>query len=124
MKKIMVLLIIVLGAGIVINSYAQESVSKEVLLTTLNSFNKLKLSNLKTEQLMDYNKGFVDKVFSISENDKSDKDKEEALKVLSNDTSKDLIDLLDKGTYNKYAKLMEEAMKPLIKKSKFLKYLY
>lgn len=124
MKNITFILTLVLSVFIGTNAYAQETVPKEVLLTTLNGVNSLKLSNLKTTELMDYNKGYVDKVYEITESDKSEKDKKSALETLGNDTEKDLIDLLTKSDYKKYAKLMEEQLKPLTKKNKLFKYLY
>ena len=124
MKNITFILTLVLSVFIGTNAYAQETVPKEVLLTTLNGVNSLKLSNLKTTELMDYNKGYVDKVYDITESDKSDKDKKSALQTLGNDTEKDLIDLLGKKEYKKYVKLMEEQLEPLSKKTKLFKYLY
>lgn len=124
MKKITYLLTLVLSLIIGTNAYAQETVPKDVLLNTLNSVNELKLSNLKTTDLMDYNKGYVDKVYDITESDKADKDKKSALQVLANDTENDLIDLIGKKEYKKYAKLMEEQLEPLAKKNKLFKQLY
>ena len=124
MKNITFLFILVLSVFIGSSVSAQETVPKEVLLTTLNGVNSLKLSNLKTTALMDYNKGYVDKVYDITESDKTEKDKKAALEVLSNDTEKDLVDLIGKKEYKQYAKLMEEQLKPLAKKSKLFKYLY
>ena len=106
------------------NSFAQETVEKDVFLTTINSVNSLKLSNLRTTQLMDYNKGFADKVYAIVDSDKVDKDQEKDLKALSKSTASDLHDLLGEDVYKKYAKLMRDQLKPLIKKSKNLKFLY
>lgn len=102
---------------------AQEEVPKEVLLTTLNSVNALGLSNLKTQELMAYNEGFVDKVYEIIDSDKSDKDKGKALDTLNNSKEKDLLDLLDKKHFKKYVKLMEDQLKPLIKKNKLFKHI-
>ena len=124
MKNFTILLSIIFSLTISSNSYCQETVPKEVLLNTLNSVNDLKLSNLKTTQLMDYNKDYVDKVYDILEGDKSEKDKKAAFQTLGNDTEKDLIDLLGKSEYKKYAKLMDEELEPLRKKSKLLKNLY
>lgn len=124
MKNLTIILTLVLSVFIGANTYAQETVPKEVLLTTLNSVNSLKLSNLKTNELMEYNKGFVDKIYDITESDKSEKDKKSALKTLNNDTENDLTDLLGKKEYKKYVKLMESALKPLTKKSKLLKELF
>ena len=124
MKNITYLLILILSLTFGANAYAQETVPKEVLLNTLNGVNSLKLSNLKTTELMAYNEGFVDKIYDITESDKSDKDKKSALQTLSNDTEKDLIDLLGKKDYKKYVKLMEEQLEPLTKKTKLLKQIY
>lgn len=100
---------------------AQESVTKEVLLTTLNSVNELGFSNLKTSQLMEYNTEFVDKVYEILDGDKVEKDKKKALETLNNSRELDLPDLLGKKESKKYFKLMEDSLKPLIKKNKLLK---
>lgn len=124
MKNITYVFTLVLIVIIGTNAYAQETVPKEVLLNTLNGVNSLKLSNLKTNELMDYNKGYVDKVYDITESDKSDKDKKSALQTLGNDTENDLIDLLGKKEYKKYVKLMEEQLEPLSKKNKLFKQLY
>jgi len=124
MKNLTILLSVIFSLTFGSNSYCQETVPKEVLLNTLNNVNELKLSNLKTTQLMDYNKGFVDKVYDILESDKSEKDKKSAFQTLGNDTEKDLIDLLGKSEYKKYAKLMDDELEPLRKKSKLLKNLY
>lgn len=124
MKKITSLctLVLLLFAGS-LSVQAQEEVPKEVLLTTLNSVNTLGLSNLKTQELMEYNSGFVDKVYDIIDSDKSDKDKGKALDTLNNSKEKDLLDLLDKKHFKKYVKLMEDQLKPLIKKNKLLKHI-
>ena len=106
-----------------LTAIAQESVPKEVFLNTINGVNEMKLSNYKTTELMEYNKGYSDKVYAILESDKSEKDKKEAFKVLTTDKERDLIDLLGKKDAKKYMKLMEESLKPLIKKDKRLKYL-
>jgi len=121
MKKNNIILVLALTVFIGNNSFAQENVPKEVLLNTLNSVNKLGLSNYKTSELYEYNKGFVDKVYDILDSDKSEKDKTSALKTLRTDTNKDLNDLLGKKTFKKYKNLMEDELKPLIKKSKLLK---
>ena len=122
MKKITIILVFITGLFLN-NITAQENVPKDVLLNSLNSVNKLKLSNLKTKELSDYNEIYVDKVYDILDSNKSEKDKKAALKVLKNDTKRDLYDLLGKKNYNKYQKLMEKELKALIKRNKLLKYL-
>jgi hypothetical protein len=122
MKKITIILVFITGLFLN-NITAQENVPKDVLLNSLNSVNKLKLSNLKTKELSDYNETYVDKVYDILDSNKSEKDKKAALKVLKNDTKRDLNDLLGKKNYTKYQKLMEKELKALIKRNKLLKYL-
>ncbi len=122
MKKITIILVLITGFFLN-NITAQENVPKDVLLNSLNSVNKLKLSNLKTKELSDYNEIYVDKVYDILDSNKSEKDKKAALKVLKNDTKRDLNDLLGKKNYTKYQKLMEKELKALIKRNKLLKYL-
>ena len=102
---------------------AQETVPKEVFLNTINGVNELKLSNYKTSELMEYNTGYADRVYDILESDKAEKDKKDAFKVLKTDKEKDLVDLLGKKDAKKYLKLMEESLKPLIKKDKTFKHL-
>lgn len=103
------------------NTTAQETVPKEVFLNTINGVNELKLSNYKTSELMEYNTGYADRVYDILESDKTEKDKKAAFKVLKSDKEKDLVDVLGKKDAKKYIKLMEESLKPLIKKDKMLK---
>jgi len=122
MKNLIVTLAFIVFGGT--HVFAQDTVEKDVFLTTINSVNSLKLSNLRTTQLMDYNKGFADKVYAIVDSDKTDKDQEKDLKALSKSTASDLHDLLGEDVYKKYAKLMREQLKPLIKKSSAFKYLY
>ena len=114
MKKQTIITVIVLFISIGNNIFAQESVPKAVLLNTLNGVNELKLSNYKTAQLHKYNEGRVDRIYSILDSDKTDKDKANTLKILKNDTDKD---------YKKYNKLMDKELKPLKKKSKLLKHI-
>ena len=121
MKSIIVFFVFLVGLQQV---NAQETVLKEVLLTTLNSVNELDISNLMTEDLMEYNTGLTDRIYEILESDKVEKEKVEAMKILSNDTERDLHDLLGKKMHKKYVKLMENEMKPLIKKDKTLKHLF
>ncbi len=121
MKKIYLLVSFVMILFSNGQSYAQDIVLREVLLTTLNSVNELKFSNAQIEGLMDYNKGFVDKVYEILDSDKEDKDKKNSLRTLNDQKEDDLRNLLGKSDSKKYIKLMEEQLKPLIKKDKQLK---
>jgi hypothetical protein len=105
------------------STVAQETVPKEVFLNTINGVNELKLSNYKTSELMEYNTGYADRVYDIMESDKTEKDKKDAFKVLKTDKEKDLVDVLGKKDAKKYIKLMEESLKPLIKKDKMFKHL-
>lgn len=103
---------------------AQENVPKEVLLNTMNSVNRLKLSNLKTSELMEYNTAYVDKVYRVLENGTSDNEQKSDLKALANDREKDLTDLIGKSTTRKYAHLMDKEMRLLVHKNKLLRYIY
>lgn len=121
MKKIYLLVsfvVILFSTG---QAYAQDIVLKEVLLTTLNDVNELDFSNAQIEGLMNYNKGFVDKVYEILDSKKEDKDIKASLSTLNEQKEKDLRNLLGKSDSKKYIKLMEEQLKPLTKKDKRLK---
>jgi len=121
MKKTSLLLnfIVVLFVGS--QTYAQETVPKELLLSTLNSVGQLKLPNEKVTQLMDYNSGFVDKVYDILNSDTEDKRKKGSLDGLNYAREKDLRVFLSKSETKHYLKLMEEELHPLVKKDKLLK---
>lgn len=122
MKNRSLLLLVLIGLLWMPSAIAQENVPKAVFLNTINGVNELKMSDLKTSQLMEYNEGYADKVYDILDGDKTDKDKTSALKILNTGKEKDLEDLLGKD-FKKYRKLMEESLKPLIKKNKMFKYL-
>ena len=105
-----------------VNALAQkEEVSKDLLLSTLNGIAELKLDADQEKQLIDYNKGFVDEVYVILENDQEDKAKKKALKDLGSVREKDLRGIIGKHKTNKYLKLMEDALKPLKKRDHRLK---
>ncbi|MDN3644374.1 hypothetical protein QWY87_16790 [Lutimonas halocynthiae] len=122
MKKYNRLLSFLVFVLLSVNSLAQkEEVSKDLLLSTLNSVAHLKLDAGQETQLMDYNKGFVDKVYSILDGDQEDKDKKKALKDLNSVRVKDLRGMIGKHKTNKYLKLMEDELKPLAKRDHRLK---
>jgi hypothetical protein len=105
-----------------VNALAQkEEVSKELLLSTLNGVAHLKLDANQEKQMIDYNKGFVDEVYAILENDQDDKAKKKALKDLGSVREKDLRGIIGKHKTNKYLKLMEDELKPLRKRDHRLK---
>ena len=121
MKKTSLFLnfIVVLFVGS--QTYAQETVPKELLLSTLNSVGQLKLPNEKVTQLIDYNIGFVDKVYDILNSDAEDKRKKGSLDGLNYAREKDLRVFLSKSETKHYLKLMEEELHPLTKQDKLLK---
>ena len=121
MKKPSLLLSFIVVLFVGSQTYAQETVPKELLLSTLNSVGQLKLPNEKVTQLMDYNSGFVDKVYDILNSDAEDKRKKGSLDGLNYAREKDLRVFLTKSETKKYLKLMEEEMHPLTKKDKLLK---
>ena len=103
------------------NLIAQEEVPKELLLSSLNSVAHLKLETDQINQLIDYNKGFVDEIYEILESDKEDKYKKKSLKALSYTRETDLKEFLGKHKTNKYLKLMEDELRPLARKNHLLK---
>jgi len=105
-----------------VNALAQkEEVSKDLLLSTLNSVAHVKLEADQEKKLIDYNKGFVDEVYSILDGDQEDKDKKKALKELYSVREKDLRGIIGKHKTNKYLKLMQDELKPLAKRDHRLK---
>lgn len=122
MKKFNRLLSFSIFLFISVNVLAQkEEVSKELLLSTLNGIASLKLDADQEAQLIEYNKGFVDEIYEIFENDQEDKDKKKSLKNLGSAREKDLRDMIGRHKTNKYLKLMEDELKPLRKRDKRLK---
>jgi len=118
-KQLLSFLVIVL---ISVNALAQkEEVSKDLLLSTLNSVAHLKLDASQEKELIDYNKGFVDQVYSVLDGDQTDKEKKKGLKDLASVREKDLRELIGKHKTNKYLKLMEDELKPLTKRDHRLK---
>jgi hypothetical protein len=124
MKKFAFLIGLITLFGFSHKTFAQdEGVPKELLLTTLNSVAHLKFENEQVNQLMEYNKGFVDEVYEILESDKEEKQKKESLDALSFTRKTELHNFLSKHETNKYLKYMEDELKPLVKKNKLLKHI-
>jgi hypothetical protein len=126
MKKLATLLLFI-GITLFANQVnAQDNVPKEMLLTTLNSVNSMtKLSDETIGNLMNYNKSYVDKVYDIIDSGKSNSYIKNAFKELNNQSEKDLTAIFGKkSVYNDYAKLMATQLKPLVKKTNDLKYIY
>jgi len=121
MKKITLILTVIAVITLNFNTYAQEEVPKELLLSSLNSVAHLKLENEQITQLMDYNKGSVDEVYEILESDKDEKYKKKSMKILAEKRENDLRQLIGKRDTNRYLKLMEDELKPLGKKNNLLK---
>jgi len=123
MKKITHILTAITLLFVSLQSIAQDKdeVPKELLLSTLNSVAQLKIDNDQITKIIDYNKGFVDEVYAILDSEKEDKYKKKSLEALSNTRETDLREFLGKSKTNKYLKLMEDELKPLVKKDKRLK---
>ena len=83
MKKITLILFVFSLTTASFTTFAQDAVPKELLLSTLNGVAHLKLDNEQINQIMDYNKGFVDEVYEVLESDKEDKYKKKSLKNLA-----------------------------------------
>ncbi len=124
MKNTTLILTVIVSLCVSFQVSSQENVPKEVLLNTMNSVNRLKLSNLKTSELMEYNTAYVDKVYRVLESGTSDNEQKSDLKALANDREKDLTDLIGKSTTRKYAHLMDKEMRLLVHKNKLLRYIY
>lgn len=120
MKKIAFILTLI---TVSLQSFSQETVPKELLLSTLNSVSSLKFDTDKVTRLMDYNKGFVDKVYDVLNSDKEEKNKKESLDALSTTREADLHAFLTNHETNKYIKYLQDAMKPLEKQEKLLKHI-
>lgn len=99
----------------------KDNVPKELLLSSLNSVGKLKLDNDQITKIMDYNSGFVDEVYVILDSEKEDKQKKKSLEALNNMRKTELKQLIGNSKTKKYLKLMEDELKPLVKKDNRLK---
>lgn len=121
MKQITILFSVFAFLVLTTKSMAQEEVPKELLLSTLNSVAHLKLESEELNQLLEYNKGFVDEVYEILDGDQEDKQKKQLMKALAYTREKELRGFLSKHKTNKYLKLMEDEMRPLARKEKLLK---
>ncbi|MGI9530624.1 hypothetical protein [Lutimonas sp.] len=99
----------------------KDNVPKELLLSSLNSVGKLKLDNDQITKIIDYNSGFVDEVYKILDSEKEDKYKKKSLQALHLTRETDLKELIGKSKTKKYLKLMEDELRPLVKKDHRLK---
>ena len=124
MKKITLMLFVFSLTTTSFTTFAQDAVPKELLLSTLNGVAHLKLDNEQINQIIEYNKGFVDEVYEVLESDKEDKYKKKSLKNLADKRKNDLKEFLGGHKTNKYLKLMEDEMKPLGRREHLLKQLY
>lgn len=106
-----------------LSAVSQTGISKDELLRGINSFNELGFSDVKSTELQQYNQGFADKVFDVMDSDKSEKDKITALKYIKDGANKDLADILGEKNFKKYKKAMQKELKPLLRKSKLVKYI-
>jgi hypothetical protein len=121
MKKITLVFAAILFLSFTSQTSAQETVPKELLLSTLNGVASLKFENDQVAKLIEYNEGFVDEVYEILDSDKEEKQKKNLLDALSNTREVELHEFLSKHETKKYLKHMEEELKPLVKKNKLLK---
>lgn len=121
MKKITLVFAAILFLSFTSQTSAQETVPKELLLSTLNGVASLKFENDQVAKLIEYNEGFVDEVYEILDSDKEEKQKKNLLDALSNTREVELHEFLSKHETKKYLKLMEDDLKPLVRKNKLLK---
>ncbi len=123
MKKLKLSLSLLLTFMMVSVISAQEGVSKAELLNGINNFGELGLSNEKSSELMDYNKGFADRVYDIVDSNNSEEQKINALKSLRDSTAKDLTNILGIDNFKKYKKVVKRELRPLKRKTKLLKFI-
>ena len=123
MRKITIILAFVLSAFAGNYAIAQDGVSKAELLTSLNKVDHLGFSDEKSNAVKDYNKGFADSVFDITESNKSDDDKILELKKLRDRGNKDLKNILGEDSFKSFKKSMKKELKPLKRKTKLLKFI-
>ena len=123
MKRTTLILLLLISSTPLFNTFAQETVSRELFLTTLNSVAHLKFEDDQVAKLMEYNEGFTDKVFEILDSDREEKLKKEQLEALSYTREVDLHEFLSRHETKKYLKYMEDELKPLTKKNKLLKHI-
>jgi len=123
LKKHTFILAIVLSVFIGNFAIAQNGVSKSELLKAMNNVDDLGLSNDKSSALKDYNKGFTDNVFDITNSNKSDEDKVLELKKLRDKGNRDLKNILGDDSLKSFKKAMKKELKPLKRKSKLLKFI-
>ena len=89
-----------------VNAQKEEEVPKELLLSSLNSVAHLKIENDQITSLMDYNKGFVDEVYTILDSGKDDKYIKKSLQNLHEKRETDLREIMGKGKTNNYLEHM------------------
>ncbi|MFD1316524.1 hypothetical protein [Namhaeicola litoreus] len=102
---------------------AQSGVSKDELLRGLNGFNEIGLSDIKSTELQNYNENYANKLYDVIDSDRSEKDKIDGIKTISQGAAKDLEDILGLDNFKKYKKTLKKNLKPLKRKSKLLKYI-
>jgi hypothetical protein len=123
LKKQTFILAFILSIFIGNFAIAQQGVSKSELLSTLNNVDDLGLSSDKSSALKDYNKGFTDDVFDITNSNRSNEDKVLELKKLRDKGNIELKNLLGEESFKSFKKSMKKGLKPLKRKSKLLKYI-
>lgn len=124
MKKITSILFVL---ALMISSHtalAQDSVPKELLLSTLNGVAHLKLEDDQINQIIEYNKGFVDEIYEVLHSDSEEKYKKKSMKILGEKRENDFKAFLGNHKTNKYLKLMEDEMKPLGRREHLFRQLY
>ena len=123
MKRIAFILAFVLSAFIGNYAIAQEGVSKAELLSALNKADDLNLPSEKSSALKNFNEGFADEVFDITDSDKSDEEKIVDLKNLRDRSEKDLMNLIGDDAFKSFKKSLKKELKPLKRKTKLLKWI-
>lgn len=124
MKKFTFILTFIISIFIGNVAIAQEEgVSKAELLKALNNVDDLGLSSEKSSALKEYNKGFTNDVFDVTNSNKSDENKVLELKKLRDRGNKDLKNILGDDSLKSFKKSMKKELKPLKRKTKLLKFI-
>ncbi|MFD1292389.1 hypothetical protein ACFQ5N_00960 [Lutibacter holmesii] len=123
MKKYTFILALIFSVCLGNIAMAQEGVSKGELLKALNNVDELGLSKEKSSELKNFNKGFADDVFSITDSDKSNDKKILELKNLRDKGSKDLKNILGEDSFKSFKKSVKKELKPLKRKTKLFKFI-
>ncbi|NMM47479.1 hypothetical protein [Marinigracilibium pacificum] len=94
--------------------------TKNDVLTAMNKFDGLGLSQEKENELIETNRGIVDDMFEIANTNQSEDRKIELFKDAKERNLNKLNDVLDDKTLKKYKKKVKKELKPFKRRAKFI----